>query len=155
MEMPRPGPGHSRLNRLAGTWDGEERMHPSPWNPVGGSATAVVTNTLALDGFAVVQDYEQRRGGDISLRGHAVVRYDEFGARYAMYWFDSMGTPPAVFEGTFEGDVLDLSTSYPGGEMRARFVFRDDTAYDYTMELSADGAQWTPFMDGHYRRRAS
>ena len=44
MEMPTVTDSHKRLHRLAGSWLGQETMHPSPWDPKGGAATARVEN---------------------------------------------------------------------------------------------------------------
>lgn len=76
MEMPRPTEAHRRLHALAGDWTGTEKMHPSPWDPQGGTAEGRVQNRVALDGFAIVQQYEQRRGGQISFSGHGVFSWD-------------------------------------------------------------------------------
>ena len=88
MEMPKPGSPHQKLQRLSGKWTGEEKMHPSPWDPKGGAATGRILNRLSLDGFVVVQDYEQERSGNISrarrlqlqscsaMLRHALVGYD-------------------------------------------------------------------------------
>jgi hypothetical protein len=38
MEMPKPTPGHARLGKQAGHWEGEEEMFPSQWDPKGGAA---------------------------------------------------------------------------------------------------------------------
>lgn len=67
MEMPSPQEAHARLGILAGEWTGEEHMHPSPWDPKGGTALGRVHNRAALDGFAVVQDYEQERNGNLLI----------------------------------------------------------------------------------------
>ena len=56
MEMPKPTAAHRRLEKLIGRWSGEERIHPSPFDPNGGLAMARLENRPALDGFAVVQD---------------------------------------------------------------------------------------------------
>ena len=48
MDMPKPGAAHARLHTLAGRWQGGENMHPAPWDPVGGTATALVENRIAL-----------------------------------------------------------------------------------------------------------
>ena len=62
-----------------------------------GAATGRVRNRLALDGFAVVQDYEQERDGGIHFRGHGVFRWDPEERSYTLHWFDSLGLPPANF----------------------------------------------------------
>ncbi len=33
MELPQPTNGHERLQKLAGTWAGEEHMEPTKWRP--------------------------------------------------------------------------------------------------------------------------
>lgn len=60
-EMPRPTPHHETLRALAGTWTGDERLHPSPWDPKGGSATGHVEARMALRDMFLVMDYRQVR----------------------------------------------------------------------------------------------
>jgi len=51
MEMPRPLDEHKRLKSLAGTWEGEETLHPSPWDPKGGTAQGRVGSRHPIVGF--------------------------------------------------------------------------------------------------------
>ncbi|MEK6677728.1 MAG: DUF1579 family protein, partial [Planctomycetota bacterium] len=66
MNMPQITEAHRKLEKLVGTWLGQEKMSPSPWDPQGGPATGKVQNRLALNGFFIVQDYEQQRNGSAS-----------------------------------------------------------------------------------------
>jgi uncharacterized protein YodC (DUF2158 family) len=109
MEMPKPTEHHRKLQRLVGQWRGEETMHPSQWDPSGGTATGRTLGRLALDGFAVISDYEQERGGVVTFKGHGVMTFDQIDGLYVLHWFDCMGTRPEVFKGVFEGEVLSLS----------------------------------------------
>jgi hypothetical protein len=84
MEMPRPTESHQKLNLLAGRWTGQERLSPSPWDPKGGTVTGRSDNRIALDGFVLLHDYEQERGGAITFRGHGVLSYDAQGQCYRM-----------------------------------------------------------------------
>jgi hypothetical protein len=152
MEMPRPTEAHRRLERIVGRWQGEERMLPSPWDPEGGSAIGRVRNDAALDGFAVVQDYEQERDGVVTFRGHGVFRWDASASEYALDWYDSLGFDPNHFRGTFDGDVLALVSRGAQGLTRAIFDFGQPGRYSYTMDVSGDGTQWTPMMHGVYLR---
>ena len=61
MEMPRPSDGHRKLEKIANQWEGDETMHPSPWDPQGGKATGRIKSRVALNGFALIYDYEQER----------------------------------------------------------------------------------------------
>lgn len=154
MEMPRPGIEHERLHVLAGDWTGTEKIHPSPFDPQGGAAEGIVENRVALDGFALVQHYEQRRGGAASFTGHGVMTWDAPSGSYRMHWWDSMGTPVSEFVGGFEGDRLVLRCAGPMGHSRAGFDLSAARAgrYAFLMEVSPDGEQWFPFLEGNYRR---
>ena len=154
MEMPKPTAAHQRLHPLAGAWKGEETMHPSPWDPQGGKAEGRVDNRLALDGFAIVQDYRQLRGGNVSFSGHCVMAWDAAANEYQMHWWDSMGTPVNVFRGQFEGSNLLLKSANPAGHCRTTMDLSKagQGAYSFRMEVSPDGKQWFPFMEGDYRR---
>jgi hypothetical protein len=137
---------------MAGEWVGDEKIHPSPWDPNGGSAIGRVHNRLALEGFAVIQDYEQERDGRVNFAGHGIFRWDPLEQCYILYWFDSMGMPPNIFKGTFDARVLKLVSKNGQGHSRAVFDFSKENQYDYRMEVSPDGTQWYLFMNGIYRR---
>jgi len=150
--MPTLTEEHRALNVLAGRWSGKEKISPSPWDQ-GGDALGRVENRLALDGFAVVQDYEQERGGKVNFRGHAVFMWDAGQRKYLCYWFDSMGFPPTPMVGDAQGKVFTLSNDTPQGKSRATFDFSQAGRYRFRMEVSQDGKQWFPFMEGDYAKQ--
>ncbi len=152
MEMPTPGAAHFKLEKLVGFWRGEERVHPSRWDPRGGEAVGRVRNRIALDGFVLIHEYEQERKGRVALRGHGVIRWDPSTEQYVLMWFDSMGMPPNEFRGDFEGDVLTLTSEEPQGWIRAVWDFGEQGRYSYLMESSVDGDNWSPLMEGEYLR---
>ena len=153
MQMPKPTDTHRKLEKLAGSWHGEEQIFPSPWDPVGGTAIGRLTNRPALDGFEVIQDYEQERDGKNDFRGHGVFTWDENQQCYLLYWFDSMGLPPSIFRGTFADNVLTLTNKESQGYTRAVWSFADDSHYHYRMEVSPDGEHWQTFVEGNYVRK--
>ncbi len=73
MDMPKPTKEHQKLSELAGTWEGEETLAPSPWGP-GGKARGKMTHRMDLDGFFLVQDYIEEK--DI---GPLIVDDQDFG----------------------------------------------------------------------------
>lgn len=152
MEPPAPSEGHLRLGELAGTWVGEEIMHPSQWDPNGGVATGRNRHTLALGGFALIADYEQERDGVITFTGHGVYTYSPDEDRYSLHWFDSMGSPPEVFVGGFEGDVLTLGHGGPGMHARMTYDLSEPGTLRGAMEMSPDGQDWKLLFEGVYRR---
>lgn len=152
MEMPEPTSGHRKLEMLVGRWRGVETMHPSPWDPEGGTATGLNDFRLALNGFALITEYEQERGGVITFRGHGVMTYDPDDARYVLHWFDSMGSPPEVFTGAFEGEVLTIGHGGPGMHARLTYDLTRSGVLGARMELSEDGENWATFFECDYER---
>jgi len=127
-------------------------MHPSPWDPKGGTAIGRITSRIALSGFALINDYQQERDGAITFTGHGVFTYDPKADLYSLVWFDCMGAPPEIFKGTFEDDVLKLAHGGPGMHVRLSY---DLTAPGYlvmSMEMSPDGAAWNRLFDGRLKR---
>jgi hypothetical protein len=153
MSMPTPTEQHRRLERLVGTWQGSEELRPSPWDPKGGTATATVENRLALDGFAVIQDYVQRRGDVVTFRGHGVITWDAGQQQYVMHWWDSMGFPPNVFVGDFDGDRLTLTFHGHQGDHRVVSDYSQPGSYSFQMDVAAGGSPWQTFMTGTFQRQ--
>ncbi|MBA3832129.1 MAG: DUF1579 family protein [Chthoniobacterales bacterium] len=152
MEMPKASAGHRKFERLTGQWEGEETMYPSPWDPQGGTAVGRIRSRLALNGFALINDYEQERNGAVTFTGHGVFTFNPNDEVYTLTWFDCMGSPPEVFKGDFEGDLLRLAHGGPG--MHARLTY-DLSAAGYlatSIEMSEDGAAWKRFFDARLRR---
>ncbi len=153
MEMPKPTDFHRKLEHMTGLWVGEERIAPSPLDPNGGTAKARVHNRVALNGFAVLQDYEQERNGSIVMRAHGVFRWDAARKEYVLHWFDMEGKPPVEFRGNFEGRELRMIAQHPQGFNRATFVFDGNGEYLYTLEVSRDSRQWQKFLEGRYTKK--
>ncbi len=153
MEMPKPSPGHKRFETLAGHWEGVETMYPSQWDPKGGQAQGQTKSRIALNGFAVVSDYEQRRGGVVTFAGHGVYTFDPKRELYTLHWFDCLGSPPEVFTGGFEGDVLTMAHEGPPMHVRLIYNFGEAGKLLSKLEMSPDGSVWNTLFDGVYTRR--
>jgi hypothetical protein len=152
MEMPKPAPGHEKLATLAGSWIGEERMHPSPWDPESGTATARIEARMAVDGFHLVSDYEQRRGDTVTYRGHAVHGYDPKTDEHWFYWFDSMGfDPESAARGRWEGNRLVYTHRTAMGVSRYSYEFEED-GHAFSIEMSPDGESFSPWLESRWRR---
>jgi len=152
MNMPIPSDGHRLLERLSGTWQGEETMYPSQWDPEGGVAIGRNRNRVGLGGFALVSDYEQERDGSITFTGHGVYTYSASEDRFTLHWFDCVGSPPEVFKGVFEGDVLTLAHGGPGMHARMTYDFTEDGVMKGMMEMSPDGAEWKVLFEAVYKK---
>lgn len=153
MDMPKPSDKHSRLDALVGEWAGEEKLHPAPWDPAGGTASARIVNRPILDGFGVVQEYQQERDGTVTFKGHGVFWYDNQNQEYVMTWWDSMGGSGTHYRGQFDGDRLVLGAPMPqGGHSRAVFDVGTPGEYAFLMEVSPNGEDWVPAMEGTYAK---
>ena len=152
MGMPTPSAQQLALVMLEGAWVGQEKIHPSPFVPAGAIATGRVLNRSALDGFAIVQDYEQETAGVVNFRGHGVFRWDAGTGAYILYWFDSFGLPPSEYKGTLVDRVLTLTAATQQGFARATFDFSHPGHYHYLLEVSPDGQKWFPSIEGQYER---
>jgi len=154
MEMPKPTEEHRNLiSALAGHWTGKETMHPSPWDPQGGTATATIEARAACDGFCVVTEYVQKRDGKVSYVAHGVTGYDAQHRRYLQHWSDSVGgMPPEAKPGVWEGNTLTFHGAGPAGRTRYVYTFISPGVQEYRIDVSPDGNTWHTFIDGRYVR---
>src|SRR5262249_40475458 len=121
--MPRPNQHHEKLHLLAGTFVGEETLHPSPWSP-GGIPIGHNERRVDLDGFVVIQECRQARGGGVAFRGHGVFGWDDRSQSYLWYGVDSMGQMPAApTRGQWQGDTLVFEQEADGRRSRYTYVF--------------------------------
>lgn len=151
--MPALSDAHKKLNILVGSWEGEEIMKPSPWDEKGGRGTATILNRSILDGFAVLQEYTQKRDSGIKFHGLGFFRYDLQQCEYETHWWDSMGMAANVFRGQFEGTTMSLKAAAHGGFTRITFEFPESDSYAFKMDVSPDGREWKNFMEGNYQRK--
>jgi len=151
--MPKPTAEHRKLEKIAGDWEGEEKMSPSPWDPKGGTALGRIRSRMAVGGFALINDYEQERDGKITFSGHGVFTFDPKEQLYTLTWFDCMGVPPEVFKGTFEGEVLRLSHGGPGMHVRLTYDLSETGRLSTSMEMAQDGVNWTKLFDARLVRK--
>lgn len=153
MEMPTPTTEHQKLEIIAGRWEGEETMYPSPWDPNGGKAIGRSNSRIALGGFALISDYEQERDGRISFTGHGVFTYSSKEKLYTLTWFDCMGVQPEVFKGNFNGEILRISHGGPGMHAQLTYDLSEPNYLVMSMELAQDGVNWTKLFDARLVRQ--
>ena len=154
MEMPKVLEEHKRLKALAGNWTGEEKLHPSPWDPKGGDATSRFQARFDLEDFFLIADYVEERGGQVAYRGHGVYGYDPQQKQYTLHWFDSMGSgTPQPARGKWEGNRLSFQNTNPMGHSRYSYVFEGENRYRFSIENSQDGKAWSTMMEGMFTRR--
>ncbi|MCP3998418.1 MAG: DUF1579 domain-containing protein [bacterium] len=90
--------------------------------------------------------------GAIMFTGHGVYTYDPKGDLYTLHWFDCMGSPPEVFVGRFDDDVLTLAHGGPGMHARLTNDFSTPNTMKRMMEMSPDGNAWKVLFEAVYNR---
>jgi len=154
MEMPKPGPEHRKFEPMAGVWTGREKMHPSQWDPKGGTAEGHIRNRIALGGFIMTGDYSQEREGKTTFEGHSVFTYDKNDKCYLLYWWDSMGMPADVFRGDFKESNLVMTSRNAMGHFRLTYEFPGPGQMRSRMEMSEDGESWKTMFESESTRQA-
>ncbi|MCP2164131.1 DUF1579 family protein [Goodfellowiella coeruleoviolacea] len=152
MDTPRLGPAHQALTALVGRWAGEEELAASPW-AAATTATAEVSYRVGLNGFAVIQEYQQRRSDGGGLVGHGVFTVDPTTGDTLWYGFDSYGYPPdAPARGGWQEDSLILTKTTPRGVAKHVFTLSDDHLRHHIDIRMGDSAEFVPFMRASYGR---
>ena len=127
-------------------------MFPSQWEPKGATAEGFHVARSSLNGFVVIEDYEQRKGDKTTFSGHGVWMVDPESSETLLYWFDCFGMGMELFRGSWEGDVLTLRSHGPGGHFRLTYDLTEPGNIRTAMESSQDGAEWTPMMEGRFTK---
>ena len=69
-----------------------------------------------------------------------------------LHWFDSLGHGAEEFRGTWQGDVLTLTSKSPMGHARLTYDVSKAGVMNGSMEMSPDGKTWSKLFDGRYAR---
>jgi hypothetical protein len=154
MDMPTRGEAHEALTALVGNWAGTEELAASPWAPAA-TASATCQYRLALDGFALLQDYAQTREDGSRLLGHNVFTVDPATGETLWYGFDSYGFPPgSPGRGGWTEGRLHLEKTTPRGVARHRLTPDGDVlTHEIDVKLG-QAAEFTPFLRARYTREA-
>jgi len=149
MEAPKPAPELKNLDMFAGSWMLTGDMKPGPMGP-GGNMTENEKCEWMEGNFYLVchSDYKGTMGSGVGL---SVLGYSTDDKAYTYREFNSYGE----FEdsrGSLEGDTWTWTSEEKMGgmTMKGRFIMKitSPTAYNFSFEMSQDGAKWTVAMDG-------
>ncbi|MFG1639112.1 DUF1579 family protein [Amycolatopsis sp. NPDC049252] len=153
MDMPTLGPAHDALQAFAGDWAGTEELAASPWAPAS-TAHADCEYRLALNGFALIQQYRQRREDGTEFLGHNIFTADPQTGETLWYGFDSYGFPPeSPARGDWDGATLVLAKKTARGVARHRLTPDGDTlTHEIDVKLGDDD-EFSPFLRARYHRK--
>ena len=152
LAAPLPLPEHHKLAVFASEWRGEEMVFPSRWTE-GGPAISRVSARIDLNGFYLIQDTRQTRGGHETFATHAVFTYDREDRHYKLFWHDSLGYyAPAPASGGWTDNILTLVRGSLRGNARHVYEVIDDNSYSLKIQFSPDAEGWADVLTGVYRR---
>jgi len=156
-EMPPMGPPPElkELEALVGDWDVEGRFKMGPeaeWQPT----EAVVTYSMTVGGAALQMDYKSTFAG-MDFVGHSLMTYDRETKMWQSTWVDNMAARISLYTGTMGDDKMVLlgMDMFQGQPLRVRMTTYNmsDTLFNWMMESSVDGENWTTGMEATYTKR--
>jgi hypothetical protein len=150
MQMPKPGPEHKKLDIFAGSWTLEGDSKPGPMGP-GGKITESETCEWMEGGFYLVCHVKFTSATMGSGSGLSVMGYSHDDKIYTYREFNSDGEFVDA-KGAWDGDTISWASEdkMGGMTMKGRFTMKNisTTSYNFSFEMSQDGANWTTFMEG-------
>jgi hypothetical protein len=149
MGSPKPGPELKKLDVFAGSWTLDGTMKPTSMGP-GGTMTENEKCEWMEGGFYLVchSDYKGSMGGGVGL---SVMGYSADDKAYTYREFNSYGEFDDS-RGTLDGDTWTwINDEKMGGmTMKGRFTIKmtSATSYNFSFDMSEDGAKWGNVMEG-------
>jgi len=147
---PKPGPEQKKLDTLVGSWTLEGDVKPNPMGP-GGKVNETEKCEWMEGGFFLLchLDYKSTSMGNGS--GLSLMGYSTDDKAYTYHEFNSWGEATDA-KGSLDGDTWTWTNEEKmGGQtIKGRFTMKitSSTSYNFTYEMSQDGAKWNTIMDG-------
>ena len=152
-----PGPEVKKLDYFVGTWTTEGTIAQGPWG-MGGKFSATGTSEWMPGNFFVQSRSESKMPPEIGGDSQAVMimGYDNQQNTYTSDRFSSLGRHE-LSKGTLSGDTWTWTSSsnYGGMEIQGKMTIKtlSPTSYTLKYEVSMDGKNWMPFMDGKVTKK--
>jgi hypothetical protein len=147
MQMPKPGPEHKKLDYFTGNWTCDGDMKAGPMGP-GGKMTMTDDSKWMDGGYFVVIHSQFKSASMGNGNGIAFLGYDADEKKYTYNEFNSQGEA-VVSKGTVDGDAWTwIGDMKPAGKGRFGEKILSPSSYTFKFEMSSDGTNWTPVMDG-------
>jgi hypothetical protein len=134
---------------MAGTFESEDQIHPTPWNPQGGTASTRSTGRMELDHSFLIQDTEQHDNGVIVYRTHAVLGWDAYHQLFTKHVF-SGDHGSSWGSGDWDGERLIFDNTIRT-QYRYIYTFPRD-GYRFVIETRVGDGIWHPYLTSLYHR---
>ena len=111
MELAKPGDGHERLTKLAGSWIGTTQMFGAP-NATPLILTGDCQNRMILGGrFLLSECGSGTAFSSEPMQSHTLKGFDRRHGRYTVVGFDNLGTYYVTAEGVWDSEQQAIVTS--------------------------------------------
>ena len=147
-----PGPEVKKLDYFVGTWNIEGTIAQGPWG-IDGKFSSTETSEWMAGNFFVQSHSDFKMPPEVGGEGKAVgfMGYDTDANTYTFDQFNSQGRRENS-KGTLSGDTWTWTSSanYGGQDIEQKMTIKivSPTSYTLKFEISMDGKNWIPFMDG-------
>ena len=148
-EAPKPTSEHKKLDVFVGSWTLEGDMKPGAMG-AGGSMTEYEKCEWMEGNFFLIchTDFKSSMGNGSGL---SVMGYSTEDKAYTYREYNSWGEAMDS-KGSVDNDTWTWTSDEKmgGTTMKGRFTMKilSPTAYNFSFEMSQDGAKWTAVMDG-------
>lgn len=150
MPMPKPGPEHKKLDVFVGSWTLDADMKPGPMGP-GGKVAENETCEWMEGGFYLMCKVKFNSAAMGNGSGLSFLGYSDDDKAYSYRAFNSWGEFENA-KGSWDSDTITWNSDekFGGMTMKGRFMMKNISAssYNFSFEVSQDGAKWTTVMDG-------
>lgn len=155
-----PGPEHTLLKSMEGTWHVKVKMYMEPGKPPSESEGTSV-RSMILEGRYLQDKFEGSFFGQ-KFEGIGVMAFDRFKKSYSMTWIDSMGTGVMNSTGTYDAKTKTFTFTSPedvdpisGKKMKMRDTLRIVSDKQHLLEMYrvAPGEPEFKVMEISYTRK--
>jgi hypothetical protein len=152
-ELPKPGPEHELLKKLAGKWD-------ATMDAGGQKSQGVATYKSICGGMWLESAFEGDFGG-LKFEGHGLDGYDQAKKKYVGIWVDSMQSSPLTLEGVYDAKTKTMtmtgeSRGHDGSPQKVKTTSetKDDDHFTFKMYMvEGDGKEQLAFTIEYTRRK--
>jgi hypothetical protein len=149
---PKPGAELKKLDYFVGTWTTDATIAEGPWG-AGGKFTSTGTSEWMTGNFFVVDHADFKLPPEVGGEGKEtlILGYNADQNVYTRDGFNSQGRREN-WTGTLVGDTWTWTGSqvYAGQDVKQRLTVKalSPTSYSLKFDVSLDGTNWMPFMEG-------
>jgi hypothetical protein len=139
---------------LEGDWNVVMSVKPSPrtdWSETNGKSTF----RWILDRTILEQDYDGTMG-ERTFQGRGYLAFNRFSGKWQHTWADNVAAILSLYEGEFaEGRLIVTGKeTTPQSTFWVRIIWYNisDDKFDWVLETSSDGKDWSPTMKAAYNK---